>query len=98
LGKFLYNRVNKEELRMRLMADSTARTTLSFYRYVIFNEPQLMRDQLFKSWDELGVLGRIYIAHEGINAQLSVPSANFERWKNKLQEVAELKELIKKLL
>jgi UPF0176 protein len=93
LGKFLYNRVNKEELKLRLLADKTPRTTLSFYRYVIFNAPQEMRDRLFKTWEELGVLGRIYIAYEGINAQLSVPKANFEKWKEKLQEVEELRDV-----
>jgi len=93
LGKFLYNRVNKEELRVRLLADSTPRTTLSFYKYVIFNDPKAMRDQLFKSWDELGVLGRIYIAYEGINAQMSVPTEKLELWKNSLQEIPELKDV-----
>ena len=28
----------------------------------------------------LGVLGRIYLAREGVNAQLSVPESNFEEF------------------
>jgi UPF0176 protein len=81
---FLYNRVNHEELRKRIQEDQTPRTTLSFYRYVIIENPQEMRDQLYLEWHQLGVLGRIYIAREGINAQLSVPTANFEAFKSGL--------------
>jgi len=33
------------------------------------------------------VLGRIYLAHEGINAQVSVPSANFNDFKSVLYSV-----------
>ncbi len=35
-----------------------------------------------KSLDSLKVFGRIYVAHEGINAQVSVPSPNFESFRN----------------
>lgn len=52
------------------------RTTLSFYRYVHIDNPQELRDALMHSWGEMGVLGRIYLAHEGINAQLSLPTQN----------------------
>lgn len=78
---FLYNRVNHEELRKRIQEDKTPRTTLSFYRYVIIENPHEMRDKLYREWTEQGVLGRIYIAREGINAQLSVPSENFEAFR-----------------
>jgi UPF0176 protein len=78
---FLYNRVNKDELKQRIKDDPTPRTTLSFYRYVIINDPQAMRDQLFKDWASMGVLGRIYLAREGINAQLSLPTANKEAFR-----------------
>ncbi|MCB0795430.1 MAG: rhodanese-related sulfurtransferase [Flavobacteriales bacterium] len=59
-----------------------ARTTLSFYRYVVIDKPQAFRDALFREWSALRVLGRIYVAREGINAQLSVPSAWLERFRN----------------
>lgn len=81
---FLYNRVNAKELRKRIEEDPTPRTTLSFYRYVILENPQHMRDTLYAEWFPLGVLGRIYVAREGINAQLSLPTAHFDAFKSLL--------------
>ncbi|OGG41640.1 hypothetical protein A2837_00645 [Candidatus Kaiserbacteria bacterium RIFCSPHIGHO2_01_FULL_46_22] len=54
--------------------------TLSFYKYVRIEDPDALRDELYSTWSDLGVLGRIYVASEGINAQLSVPQANFDRF------------------
>src|SRR5205085_9409338 len=45
-------------------------------------------DELYKNLDALKVFGRIYIAHEGINAQLSVPKSNFESFKNYLYSIS----------
>ncbi len=70
---FLYNRVNKKELRKKVAAEPFRRITLSFYRYVHIEDPVKLRDELYAYWDGLKVYGRIYLAHEGINAQLSVP-------------------------
>ncbi len=70
---FLYNRVNKKELRKKVAAEPFRRFTLSFYRYVYIPEPEKLRDELYKSWQSQNVYGRIYIAHEGINAQMNVP-------------------------
>ncbi|MBN8703268.1 MAG: rhodanese-related sulfurtransferase [Bacteroidetes bacterium] len=81
---FLYNRVNKNELKERLAKDTVKRTTFSFYRYVIINDPKKMRDELFKEWSALGALGRIYLANEGVNAQMSVPSEHLELFKQQL--------------
>jgi UPF0176 protein len=76
--KKLYNTEDKRVLRQRMLADSTPRTTVSFYKYHQIEDPQGFRDGLFARWNELGVLGRTYIASEGINAQISVPTENFE--------------------
>lgn len=81
---FLYNRINKKELKKRLEEDNTPRKTVSFYRYVIIDEPGKLRDSLFKKWSALGAMGRIYLANEGINAQMSVPEKNWERFVNEL--------------
>lgn len=81
---FLYNRVNKEELKKKIAEDPTPRTTLSFYKYVIIENPDELRDQFFYNWSLLGVLGRIYLAKEGINAQLSLPTEKFDLFKEKL--------------
>lgn len=77
---FLYNRVNKLELKERLLAENFSRRTLSFYRYFTIGDPCMFRDELFLGWSELDCLGRIYVAHEGINAQMSVPEQNLDEF------------------
>jgi UPF0176 protein len=82
----LQNRVNKKELKKRIQEETIKRITVSFYRYVIIDQPQELRDHLFIQWNKLQVLGRIYIAHEGINAQLCVPEENWEIFKYNLEK------------
>jgi UPF0176 protein len=77
----LHNRIDKRELKKRLMEEPIKRITLSFYRYVIIDTPNEYRDELYKRWDALNVKGRIYVAREGINAQLSVPEQYFETFR-----------------
>lgn len=81
----LYNKVNKEILKKQLEAETFKRTTISFYRYIIIDNPQEFRDQLYTAWNELLCFGRIYIAREGINAQMSVPESNLQQFLNLLQ-------------
>jgi UPF0176 protein len=85
--KKLYNTEDKRILRERMLADSTPRTTVSFYKYHQIENPQEFRDSLFLNWSELGVLGRTYIASEGINAQISVPTENFEQFVKDLYSI-----------
>jgi UPF0176 protein len=80
----LQNRVNKKELKKRIQEETIERITVSFYRYVIIPNPQELRDSLFKQWSDLNILGRIYLATEGINAQMSVPKENWETFKANL--------------
>jgi UPF0176 protein len=80
----LYNRVDRRLLKQRLMEESFRRVTLSFYRYVILNDPQQVRDRLFAQWHALNCFGRIYVAYEGINAQMSIPEHHFEQFKAEL--------------
>ncbi len=68
-------------LRAKLEREGVNRTTLSFYRYVRLKEVETLRHELYQEWDSLGVLGRIYISQEGINAQLSLPTANLDRFR-----------------
>ena len=77
----LHNRIDKRELKKRLMEEPIKRVTLSFYRYVIIDTPNEYRDVLYKRWDALNVKGRIYVAREGINAQLSAPEEHFETFR-----------------
>ncbi len=74
----LHNRVSQRELKQRLMEETEPRTTVSFYQYDPIQNPQEFRDSLYKGLEPLKVFGRIYVAHEGINAQASVPAANYE--------------------
>lgn len=89
----LRNLVNKDELKRRLQESSEPRTTLSFYQYHHIEDPQAFRDQLFLTWSELGVYGRVYVADEGINGQISLPSAKFEAFKSALYEIPFLKDI-----
>lgn len=61
------------------------RLTLSFYAYAKIEDPKKFRDDLFMAWHPLDALGRIYVAHEGINAQMSVPAENFESFRETLE-------------
>ena len=82
----LQNRVNKKELKKRIQEESIKRITVSFYRYVIIDNPQELRDSLFSQWNDWKILGRIYIAREGINAQMCVPEENLEIVKYNLNQ------------
>jgi len=84
----LYNKLSAQERAEMLEAAGTERLTLSFYQYAHIGYPQLFRDHLFVSWDPLEVLGRIYVAHEGINAQLSVPAPLFDKFKAHLDSIS----------
>jgi UPF0176 protein len=77
----LHNRYDRETLRRFLSEEKYPRVTLSFYRYVSVPDPVAFRDMLFKTWHKMNVLGRIYVANEGINAQMSVPEPQWEAFK-----------------
>jgi UPF0176 protein len=80
----LHNRVSRKELKERIDKDPTPRTTISFYNYSFIEDPKQFRDNLFTEFLSIGVLGRIYVAHEGINAQISVPTANLDLFRTHL--------------
>jgi UPF0176 protein len=86
----LHNRVSGEEMKKRLYAETEPRTTISFYCYFPIADPQAFRNQLYTELDKLKVFGRIYIAHEGINAQISVPASRFEALKSYLYSIEPL--------
>ena len=78
----LHNRVSNQELKQKLYEESFPRTTISFYQYFSIQDPQAFRDELYRAFNAMKVFGRIYVATEGINAQISVPSHNFEVFKD----------------
>jgi UPF0176 protein len=83
----LYNTLSAEERKELIAQAGQDRLTISFYAYHQIGNPSLFRDYLFIHWNQLSVLGRIYVAHEGINAQLSVPAENFRAFKEHLDSI-----------
>lgn len=82
---------SREQKRRDAAADKRERVTLSFYRYVRVNDPQEFRQRLLTKWSELACLGRIYVASEGINAQMNVPKMYWDLFDAWVQNQPELK-------
>lgn len=87
----LHNRVSQAELKKLLYAETERRTTISFYQYFPVDDPKQFRDEMYKALYALKVFGRIYIAAEGINAQISVPASNVDAFRNYLDSIPALK-------
>lgn len=81
---------SREEKRQAILADKRPRTTLSFYRYVKIVDPEIFREKLLEKWSEMDCLGRIYVAYEGINAQMNVPTENWQQFDKWTQSQPEL--------
>ena len=89
----LYNKLSAKEREALIKEAGKDRLTLSFYQYAHIDNPQEFRDQLFMVWDKMDVLGRIYVAKEGINGQLSLPADQFDAFKAHLDEIPFLKDV-----
>lgn len=83
----LHNKLSSDLLKTMLQTNNEARITLSFYKYHRIGNPFVLRDHLYLQWDALGVLGRIYVSYEGINAQMSVPEVHWEAFKAQLETI-----------
>ncbi len=84
----LHNRIEGKVLKERLLlTPDLERTTLSFYKYISIEDPQYFRDQLYVDLSSIDVWGRIYIAHEGINGQISIPTEKFTEFKSLLNTI-----------
>ncbi len=77
----LANHLSREQAMKEIAAESFSRQTISFYRYILLDNVEELRDQLFEEWHKLGVLGRVYLSSEGINAQINVPVPNLETFR-----------------
>lgn len=86
----LHNRVSRKELKERAKNDNTPRNTVSFYSYFQIENPEQFRNDWYKSLLKLGVLGRIYVSNEGINAQISCPVDNFNELRSFIYSHTEL--------
>ena len=89
----LHNRISQKELKQRLLQETERRKTLSFYQYAPIEDPAAFRDTLYQQLDALKVFGRIYVAHEGINAQLSMPVSNFDLFKSYINSISILQDV-----
>lgn len=89
----LHNKINREVLKAQLMEETFQRKTISFYRYFYLDTPQEFRDAIYRDWFELDCKGRIYVAREGINAQMSVPEHHFEAFLETLKKYEIFKEI-----
>jgi len=84
----LYNNLSAKERTELIEKAGKDRLTISFYKYAKIGNTEIFRNHMFLAWNDLDVLGRIYIAKEGINAQLSVPAENFQPFKNHLDTIS----------
>jgi UPF0176 protein len=83
----LHNRVNRLVLMEEMRQNTEPRTTISFYKYHRIDDPPTFRNQLYTMLDTIGVKGRIYLATEGVNAQISVPTQNLDVFRETLYSI-----------
>lgn len=83
----LHNKIDKRILKEQLEQDEQKRITLSFYQYAHIGNTRVFRDHMYARWSDVGVFGRIYVANEGVNGQISVPE---NRWEDFLKEMNDI--------
>tara|TARA_B100000700_G_C15023361_1_gene846885 strand:- start:1445 stop:2482 length:1038 start_codon:yes stop_codon:yes gene_type:complete len=91
--KNMFNKFSKEQCISLLKKETFNRVTISFYKYIILNNLTELRDDLYKKWSRISVLGRIYISEEGINAQLSVPEHNLAEFSKNINSYTFFKDI-----
>lgn len=74
--------------------DSNSYTMLSFYDYTNVSDPQVLADQLVDLWRPFRALGRVYVASEGINAQMAIPSNVYDVFKIACATIPEVRMLL----
>ncbi len=84
----LWNTLSKEDLELKLKESGYKFVTMSFYQYALIVNPLEFRDLLFLNWSRLNVVGRTYVAKEGINAQIAVPSEFVNQFRDELYEIS----------
>ena len=93
MTKVLHNIIDKEFLKQQVADETFERFTISFYRYVRIENLQEFRDMLYVKWREFNCLGRVYVAKEGINAQMNVPEHYREAFFEFIESIDALKEM-----
>ncbi|MEL6388863.1 MAG: rhodanese-related sulfurtransferase [Bacteroidota bacterium] len=88
----LHNRVDRRILKERLSESTEKRTTISFYKYARIKNVEFFRDHLFIMLDQIDTFGRIYLAHEGINGQISIPAHRMNDLRERLNQITFLED------
>jgi len=83
----LHNKVDRKVLKEAIAQSNEQRVTLSFYCYYQLPNPIFFRDYLFLKYDALNVYGRVYVANEGVNAQISVPNENWATFVDVMRDI-----------
>lgn len=91
--KQLHNKIDRNILKQQILSDIRKRKTLSFYAYYQLPNPRFFRDHFYILLSECEVLGRIYVANEGVNGQMSVPSDRVEDFVKAMRKITFLKEV-----
>lgn len=82
--RILHNQISNKELKKLMLEEKEPRITISFYKYFHIDNPKEFRDELYLNFKEINVFGRVYIASEGINGQVSVPESNMDSFRDAL--------------
>tara|TARA_B100000003_G_C10936034_1_gene373279 strand:+ start:1866 stop:2897 length:1032 start_codon:yes stop_codon:yes gene_type:complete len=88
-----YNKLNAKEQSDLIDKSGKNRIVLSFYKYSVIGNPKIFRNYLYVKLSAIDVLGRIYTANEGINAQISIPLENLPFLRNELDKITFLKNI-----
>jgi len=83
----LHNKIDSRILKEKLAASDVSRTTLSFYKYAKIGNPSIFRDHIYTLLNEIDTFGRIYVAHEGINGQISVPTTSLKELRDRMNQI-----------
>ena len=84
IKEVLYNKKDRVLLKKELKAETFKRITCSFYRYTEISDVQSFRDRLYRDLSKINVFGRVYVAEEGVNAQISCPDYQWDTFRKKL--------------
>jgi len=83
----LHNKIDKRILRERLESSDIPRTTLSFYKYAKIGNVRLFRDHFYILLSDIDTYGRIYVANEGVNGQISVPTKALDDLRERMNQI-----------
>ena len=59
--KDMFNKLSKELALKKLHEEQFSRRTISFYRYVIIDNPIELRDSLYKDWKDLSAVSYTHL-------------------------------------